>query len=218
MTAHGEPRRRAPGMSADRRRAMIVHTALPLLAAHGPRLTTAQVARAAGIGEATVFRAFADKQALLDACANQVLHPGPLLEQLAAVNRRQPLAERLTDAATAVRAHLDRVATVLGALYATGRPGPPSAGDRPRDAAPVPAQQGHDRAPTGRADAAQGVRAAIVALLAPDADRFRLPVERVAELFLALLPPRGPLGVEPPSPAELVQVFLHGVLTPQPVR
>lgn len=198
-------------MSADRRRAMIVDTALPLLAAHGPRLTTAQVARAAGIGEATVFRAFADKQALLDACASEVLHPGPLLAQLAAICPQQPLAERLTDIATAVRAHLDRVGTVLGALYATGRParGTPSADDRPvTDAAPaVPAQQGPEPA--------QAVRASVVALLAPDADRFRLPVERVAELFLAVLPPRGPLGAEPPAPAELVEVFLHGALTPQ---
>ncbi|MEV4490349.1 TetR/AcrR family transcriptional regulator [Micromonospora coxensis] len=212
MTAHGGPRRRAPGMSADRRRAMIVHTALPLLAAHGPRLTTAQVARAAGIGEATVFRAFADKQALLDACASEVLHPGPLLAQLTAVRPQQPLAARLTDAATAVRAHLDRVAAVLGALYATGPA--PSAGD----AAPVPGRQGPDRTLAGHADAAQDVRAAIVALLAPDAEEFRLPVERVAELFLALLSPRGPLGAEPPSPAEVVQVFLHGALTPQPTR
>ncbi|MGB2570096.1 TetR/AcrR family transcriptional regulator [Micromonospora citrea] len=216
MTTHGEPRRRAPGMSADRRRAMIVHTALPLLAAHGPRLTTAQVARAAGIGEATVFRAFADKQALLDACASEVLHPGPLLEQLAAICPQQRLADRLTDAATAVRAHLDRVGTVLGALYTPGRPGTPSTDDRPRDTAPaMPAQQGRDR---GHAEPAQAVRSAVVALLAPDADRFRLPVERVAELFLALLPPRGPLGAEPPSPAELVQVFLHGVLAPQATR
>ncbi|MCW3844297.1 TetR/AcrR family transcriptional regulator, partial [Micromonospora yasonensis] len=65
MTTTDVPRRRAPGMSPDQRRAMIVRAALPLLATYGAGLTTAQVARAAGIGEATVFRAFADKDALL---------------------------------------------------------------------------------------------------------------------------------------------------------
>ncbi|MFD0886066.1 TetR/AcrR family transcriptional regulator, partial [Streptosporangium algeriense] len=108
------PRRRAPGMSQERRREMIVMAALPLVAEHGAAVTTAQIARAAGIGEATVFRAFTDKDELLDACVVEVLRPDHVLEQLASVPLDQPLTERLTEAADAMRAHMVRIGTVLG--------------------------------------------------------------------------------------------------------
>ena len=47
---------------------MIVAAALPLVAEYGAAVTTSQIARAAGIGEATIFRAFKDKDEVLDAC------------------------------------------------------------------------------------------------------------------------------------------------------
>ncbi|MFJ8689405.1 TetR/AcrR family transcriptional regulator [Micromonospora wenchangensis] len=178
-------------MTADRRRAMIVQTALPLLTRRGTTLTTAEVARAAGIGEATVFRAFADKQALLDACVAEVLRPDPLLDRLARIDRRQPLTGRLTEAAVAVHAHLARLGAVLGALHAAGRarPDPPPAGTT------------------------TAVRSAVAALFTPDADRLRLPPDRLAELFLGLLSPPGPLATTAPSTTDLVELFLHGSLT-----
>ncbi|MFI9638501.1 TetR/AcrR family transcriptional regulator [Micromonospora sp. NPDC051925] len=175
---------------------MIVQTALPLLTSRGTALTTAEVARAAGIGEATVFRAFADKQALLDACVAEVLRPEPLLDQLAQVRLDQPLADRLTEAATAIHAHLARLGAVLGALHAAGRsrPAPP-----PTDGS--------------SAGAMAAVRTAMAGLFAPESDRLRLPADRLADLFLGLLSPHGPLAAAPPSTAELVDLFLHGALT-----
>ncbi|MEU7957401.1 MULTISPECIES: TetR/AcrR family transcriptional regulator [Micromonospora] len=192
MTAPGGRRRRAPAMAADRRRAMIVQTALPLLTRRGTTLTTAEVARAAGIGEATVFRAFADKQALLDACVAEVLRPDPLLDRLTRIDRRQPLPGRLTEAAVAVHAHLARLGAVLGALHAAGRarPDPPPAGT-----------------------AATAVRSAVAALFTPDVDRLRLPPDQLADLFLGLLSPPGPLATTTPSTTDLVDLFLHGALT-----
>ncbi|WP_228543694.1 TetR/AcrR family transcriptional regulator [Micromonospora sp. S-DT3-3-22] len=192
MTAPGGRRRRAPAMTADRRRAMIVQTALPLLTRRGTTLTTAEVARAAGIGEATVFRAFADKQALLDACVAEVLRPDPLLDRLTRIDRRQPLTGRLTEAAVVIHAHLARLGAVLGALHAAGRarPDPPPAGA-----------------------AATAVRPAVAALFAPDVDRLRLPPDQLADLFLGLLSPPGPLATTAPSTTDLVDLFLHGTLT-----
>ena len=55
-------------MSPEQRRTMIVAAALPLVAEHGAAVTTSQIARAAGIGEATIFRVFADKDEVLDEC------------------------------------------------------------------------------------------------------------------------------------------------------
>ncbi|MDZ5443671.1 TetR family transcriptional regulator [Micromonospora sp. 4G57] len=231
MTDTTDRRRRAPGMTPDRRRAMIVQAALPLLATHGATLTTAQVARAAGIGEATVFRAFADKEALLDACVVEVLRPDTVLDELAAIPLTQPLGDRLSDAASALLAHFDRLGAVLGALHAAGRPGRGRPGeqttaDAERGAAPdgpaTPARPkpvGADRPPaSAREESALAVREAVAALFAPERDRLRLPADRLAGLFLAvLLPARPPLALAAPTPAELVDLFLHGALSRDPL-
>src|SRR5262245_36713587 len=106
-------RRRAPGMSPEQRRDMIVRTALTLIAEHGAAVTTAQIARAAGIGEATIFRAFEDKDALLTACIAEVLDPAHALLELRSIALDQPLADRLLEAADALDAHLGRLGAVL---------------------------------------------------------------------------------------------------------
>ncbi|MCW3844542.1 hypothetical protein ONA70_31120 [Micromonospora yasonensis] len=59
------------------------------------------------------------------------------------------------------------------------------------------------------------MRTAVAALFAPERGRLRLPADRLAALFLAvLLPGRGPLPGDPPTAAELVDLFLHGALAP----
>src|ERR1700755_3104280 len=108
------PRRRAPGMDPQRRREMVVAAALPLVAEHGTAVTTAAIARAAGIGEATIFRVFADKEELLDACVAEVLRPDTMVAELEAIPLDQPLADRLVQAAEALRAHVDRMGAVMG--------------------------------------------------------------------------------------------------------
>src|SRR5262245_30358838 len=115
-------RRRAPGMSPQRRREMIVAAALPLVAEHGAALTTSQVARAAGIGEATIFRVFKDKDELLDACIAEVLRPDTAIDGIATIPLDQPLADRLVEAAAGLDAHLGRIRDVVGGLHAHGRP------------------------------------------------------------------------------------------------
>ncbi|MGY0004642.1 TetR/AcrR family transcriptional regulator [Micromonospora sp. I033] len=208
MTDPQPSRRRAPGMSPDQRRAMIVRAALPLLATHGAAVTTAQVARAAGIGEATVFRAFPDKDALLDAAVAEALRPDTVLAELAAIPLDQPLADRLTAATAALLAHLGRLGVVLAVAHTAGRPGrgrrdPDGTGDHP------------PRGAGARDEATAATRAAVAALFAPEADRLRLPADHLAALFLAVLVPgRTPLADPPPTPAELVDLFLHGALAP----
>ncbi|MFD0786612.1 TetR/AcrR family transcriptional regulator, partial [Micromonospora azadirachtae] len=113
-------RRRAPGMSPEQRREAVVRAALPLVAEHGASVTTAQVARMAGIGEATIFRVFTDKDELLDAVVAAALDPTTVLGELRSIPLNQPLADRLVEAADALEAHLGRMGTVLGALHASG--------------------------------------------------------------------------------------------------
>lgn len=116
-----------------------MRTALPLVAEHGTAVTTGQIARAAGIGEATIFRVFADKDELLDACVAEALRPDHVLAEIEAIPLDQPLPARLTEASAAIEAYLARMGLVIGALHATGRPGRPlPAPGAPRGGAPSP--------------------------------------------------------------------------------
>src|SRR5262245_37242184 len=110
-------------MRPEQRRDMIVRTALPLVAEHGTAVTTAQIARAAGIGEATIFRVFADKEALLDACVVEALRTEHVVDEIRAIPLDRPVAARLAEAAAALDGYLARMGAVLGALHATGRRG-----------------------------------------------------------------------------------------------
>src|SRR4051794_525404 len=111
---------RARPMSPDQRRAMIVAATLPLIVEHGAAVTTAQVARAAGIGEGTVFRAFPDKEALLAACMAEALRPDDALARVRAIPLDQPLAGRLLAAGETLRGHLTRIGLVAAALHTGG--------------------------------------------------------------------------------------------------
>lgn len=185
---------------------MIVAAALPLVTQHGTAVTTAQIARAAGIGEATIFRVFEDKNEVLAACVAEAVSPDHILRELAAIPLDAPLAIRLVEAADALRAHLERMGAVLGTLHATGYCGPRARGD-------------HGPAPDRRIASARALRRAIAELIEPDRDRLRLSPETVAAIFLGLAfaQPRAPFGSDPdgdetPSPADLVDVLLNGAL------
>ncbi|MFF0297296.1 TetR/AcrR family transcriptional regulator [Kitasatospora sp. NPDC004615] len=188
-----ERRRRAPSMDAEQRREMIVRAALPLVIEYGSAVTTRRIARAAGIGEGTIFRVFADKDAVLDACVAEALRPEPALDRLALIPLTLPLPHRLTEAATALRAHLDRLGALLGALHTTRGPAARTGEAPDRTAGTLP------------------VRRALAELMEPERELLRLPAERLASLFLALLF-AGAADAPPLDPAELVDVLLHGAL------
>ena len=64
---------------------MIVAATLPLLLEHGDRVTTKQIAEAAGIAEGTIFRAFVDKDEVIAAVIESALDPEPLEAALSAI-------------------------------------------------------------------------------------------------------------------------------------
>lgn len=187
-------------MSPGERRAMIVAAALPLVAEYGAAVTTSQVAQAAGIGEATLFRAFADKNELLAACVAETLRVDHVLAEIAAIQSDAPLRERLVQAAEALRKHGARIGAVVGTLHATGHL------QRQRPDHPRP-----DRSESFRA-----IQAAIAELLEPDRRALRLQPDQLAGVLVGVLV----LGRRLPgsedtaeiSTATLVDVFLHGAL------
>ncbi|WP_326634907.1 TetR/AcrR family transcriptional regulator [Nonomuraea fuscirosea] len=228
-------RRRAPAMSPEQRREMIVRAALPLVVEYGTSVTTAQVARAAGIGEGTIFRAFGDKDALLAACMAEAARPDDTLAHVAAISLELPLAERLIEASEALRGYLSRMGAVAGALAASGglrrefpaagpRKGPgsessggttesasESSGDTTESASESSGgtTESGKRAMNGREASMAATREVLAGLFEPERDRLRLDPERLAEAFQFMTMASG-RGVAPLTSAELVELFLHG--------
>ena len=193
-------------MSAEDRRAMIVHAVLPLLIEHGANVTSSQIARAAGIGEGTIFRAFKDKDELFDACTAEALRPDHVLDAIAEIPLDQPLEDRLVEAAEALGAHLERMGALMGALHASGR-----IKHRDRE------QQLKDSGgswKSRRRESMTAIRAAMVELFMPEKDRLRLPPEQLAALFLTLLFGGRRLGpdIDAPTTRQVVDFFLHGAV------
>ncbi|EWC63341.1 Transcriptional regulator, TetR family [Actinokineospora spheciospongiae] len=186
--------------TAEPHREQLVWAALPLLLAHGQDTTPAQVAHAAGVAEDVVTRTFPDAESLRTACLAIALRGEDTRAHLAAVDPGLPLVDRLTMAAEAITDHATRVGALTGA---------PTRVDHTHQAD----QASPDQAPTDQADPADRTAAPgeLVALFESDRAALRTPPERLAPLFQALAVAAGQLGR---SPGELVDLFLHGALTP----
>jgi AcrR family transcriptional regulator len=186
-------------MSPEQRRAMIVAAALPLVAEYGAKVTTSQVARVAGIGEATIFRVFADKEELLDAVLAEALRHDVMIREIGSIPLDEPLADRLAEAAEALSAHLTRLISVMGALHTSGY----------RHERPAPEQM------KGREQLVDDLRDAVSELFEPDEQTLRVPREQAASMFMGLLFSRArPAAAAALTTAELVDTFLYGAVSP----
>ena len=95
--------KRASALPPDERRSMIVAVTLPLLVEHGDRVTTKQIAEAAGIAEGTIFRAFGDKDEVIAAAIESALDPAPLEAALSAIPAELPFEASLAAAVVIIQ-------------------------------------------------------------------------------------------------------------------
>jgi len=152
---------------------MIIEATLPLLAQHGTKVTTKQIAEAAGVAEGTIFRVFADKCELVDAAVARAIDPELTLADLAGVQIARPLEERFVEITTILQR---RLIVVFNVMIAMRMHGPPK-GERP---SPHPSRP-------ATAPATEKIFHEVVRLLEPDQASFRRPVTEVAQILRLLV-------------------------------
>jgi AcrR family transcriptional regulator len=178
--------RRASALPPDERRSMIVAATLPLLLEHGDRVTSRQIAEAAGIAEGTVFRAFVDKDELIAAVLESAMDTQPLEQALAGIAPDLGFEATLAGAVVLIQ---QRVIDIWRLMSSVGT-------------------RFHEQTRRPMADSD-----ALVRIFAAHADQIRVEPIEAARLLRALtLSTTHPmLADEPRSPEELVHLFLHGV-------
>ena len=115
LTRYGPVTRAAPLPLDDRRAALIAATE-PLLERFGREVSTRQIAEAAGIAEGTIFRAFATKEALIDAVIKDSFDNQRTCDELAKIDPSLGLEERLIAAVAILQERLRRVVALFGSL------------------------------------------------------------------------------------------------------
>jgi AcrR family transcriptional regulator len=199
---------RAARRSPEERRAMIIAAAIPLLVEIGPSVTTLQIARAAGISEPTIFRAFEDKTDLLGACLAEILDPKHVLGELSAIDPELALRERVIALIEVIRAHGERTGAVVSAVSLAGT-------TRPRRHEEL-SEADRDRLSASRTSSYTALHEAITAVLASNRDTLRTPPEDAATLVLAIVLALGRGGSWDTGPASvttegLADLILHGI-------
>jgi AcrR family transcriptional regulator len=182
-------------MAPEDRRASLVVATIPLLCQYGRKVTTRQIAAAAGVAEGTIFRAFPMKDELINQAIKAALDPLPVLAELDGIDRDTSLRERLVAVTGVLQRRLQRVFTLMMVL---GMTGPPPGVDRRRDKRPAHAS----------------ILDRIEQILAPDRDEFRCSIAEVVRLLrLITFSGSHPMIADNQTltPEEIVDLLLDGV-------
>jgi AcrR family transcriptional regulator len=195
---------RAAPLPLDERRAALIAATEPLLERFGREVSTRQIAEAAGIAEGTIFRAFATKEALIDAVIKDSFDIHRTCDELAQIDRGLGLEERLIAAVAILQERLRRVFALFGSLRLR------------REASD------HDSFRIKQQADNELINGAIASLIQPNQDQLRLDVMEAASALRTITfsithPILGDQRLA--EPQQIVDLVLHGICQyPAPVR
>lgn len=156
---------RARPLPPDERRATLIEATVSLIGEHGTKVTTRQIAEAAGVAEGTIFRVFNDKDELVTAAVGAVLDPRPMIAEIEAIDLTLPLRDRMVRLTMVLQR---RLISVFGLMHAMGVKGPP--------------EELREHRETMR-PANDLLYCAAARVLAPDGHRFRYSVHEVTRIL-----------------------------------
>jgi AcrR family transcriptional regulator len=182
-------RERARPLAPGERREAILDAVLPLLRERGRDVTSRELAEASGVAEGTIFRAFGDKDTLLEAGLMKLLDPQPFRAELRRIPHDLAFEDKITCIIESVRTRFREVFRVMSLFQLQG---------------PPPHRESSNEE---WLDIVRG-------LLEPDAPRLGVPVDTVAwyvrlVAFGASIEPFNHLRHF--DSAELAGVIVHGV-------
>ena len=193
---------RAAPLPPDERRAQIIRVATPLVLSLGSRVTTREIAEAAGLAEGTLFRIFPTKAALLHEVILSTLDPTPMCDQISAINLADPLDERVAAITEVLGGYTDRISAMMGATQ-----------DHLHANKPGNAKEFH----LAFAERTAALQSAIEAVLAPDADRLRVSPRQAAGYLRGLIfvSHHPMMGLAELSTTTILSLLLDGLRLPQ---
>jgi AcrR family transcriptional regulator len=153
-----------------------VAAAIPLIAEHGLKVTTKQIAQAAGVAEGTLFRVFTDKTELIQAAISSAFDPEQTLSELGAIDVGLPLHARCLAITTVLQGRLVAVFKIMIAMRMA--PGQPKYRPKPGSQPGAPGAPFDPRT--------EQIFNEVVRLLEPDSDQFTTPVADVANILRLL--------------------------------
>lgn len=188
-------------MAPDERRQAIIDATRPLLLEQGPDISTREIARAAGVAEGTIFRAFETKQDLIHATIEAALRPDAALAELSSLPAGQDLAERVSAILEVLRGEISRTRSVFAHFT--------------RPAAPLHLPTGARSCPPINPHASKlRLAEAAAAALDPYAEELAVPTLIAAQILSALAFATS-LGLADDNPinqsSALADVLLHGI-------
>ena len=185
-------RERARPLPPDDRREAILEAIIPLLQERGRNVTSRELAEAAEVAEGTLFRAFGDKESIIQAALAKMLDPQPFRDALRTIRSDLSLEEKLAQIILHLQERFHGVFAIMAAFELTGRP-------------PMPAAGGEEWI------------AIVCELLENDSDCLAVPAETIAYYlrlvaFSSSLPPFN--LTRSFDAAELATLITHGVASP----
>jgi len=196
-------RRRVAPLAPDDRRAALIEATIPLLIEHGTAVSTRQIAQAAGVAEGTIFRVFRTRRRSSSPRSGRASTRPRACGRSAGSRPNGILRTRLTHVAERMLGGMEKV----GRLHMIARECVMNGG---------PDSDFGDEMLANR----NRVHEALTALIAPDADRLRVPPATAAQLLPHVPGEHERRGVRrgrtPIEPAEVVSLLLDGMLAPLP--